>query len=153
MRTYHPRSKSGYSTTRLWDIWRGMLNRCQCETNTVYSYYGGRGISVCKEWMDFDAFKTWAEANGYESNLTIDRIDVNGDYGPENCRFISHRDQCLNRRSTHWITIDGETRCRKEWAEMLGISPSAINYANKRGLSSEVYVRRKLAEMGERVWR
>lgn len=93
------RIKHGEShKSRIYGIWSGMRNRCNCKNRVTYKYYGGRGISVCKEWNDFPAFKNWALSNGYLDNLTLDRIDSNGNYEPDNCRWITIQDQQLNRR-------------------------------------------------------
>lgn len=91
--------KHGESNTRLHNIWCQMKNRCTCETSNVFHYYGARGIRVCDEWMNcFDAFKSWAECNGYEPSLELDRINVNGNYEPENCRWATRRQQMANTR-------------------------------------------------------
>ena len=88
----------GMSKTRLYRIWHDMKNRCFYEKDKKYSYYGGRGITICNEWKDnFEKFKAWAVANGYKENLTIDRINNNGNYDPSNCRWVTMKEQCKNR--------------------------------------------------------
>ena len=99
-----------------------MRERCYDPKSKPFHDYGGRGISVCEEWRhDFAAFREWAIENGYEEGLSIDRIDVNGNYCPENCRWITLEEQQRNKRNVKPITWNGETHLLPEWADILGI--------------------------------
>jgi len=92
-------SKHKMCYTRIYNIWRGMKQRCNYKKGHYYKYYGGRGIKFCDEWEEFLPFYEWAMANGYSDDLTLDRIDVDGNYCPENCRFVSRSTQMANQRS------------------------------------------------------
>ena len=108
--------------TKLYHSWSCMKARCNYPKDKSYKNYGGRGITVCDEWNNsYVAFKEWAINNGYEEGLTIDRIDVNGNYEPSNCRWVNTKRQENNRRNNRYITIDNETHTMTEWAEKYGI--------------------------------
>lgn len=132
--------KHSKSRTHLYAVWNCMKERCQKETHPQYKDYGGRGISVCEEWLDPSAFFKWAEENGYDKNAkrgkcTLDRIDVNGNYEPSNCRWVDMKVQCRNRRSNAVVEFNGEKHCLAEWAEKLNV-PSARLYSRwRRGWS------------------
>ena len=109
--------------TKLFHVWSGMLSRCNNPNFISYKHYGGKGIRVCKEWeKDFAKFKEWAIANGYQEDLTIDRIDYNGNYEPSNCRWCTLKEQARNRSSNKLITYNGETHCLADWADILGMN-------------------------------
>ena len=103
-----------------------MKNRCNNPNNKFYKDYGARGITVCDEWMDKKSghanFQKWALENGWKEFLTIDRIDVNGNYEPSNCRWSTQKEQANNRRNNHLVTICGVTKTAQEWADQVGIS-------------------------------
>ena len=116
----------GQSNSRLYSIWHSMLSRCKNQHNTCYGYYGGRGVTVCKEWHDFNNFTQWAEQTGYQENLTIDRIDVNEGYNPVNCRWVTMLEQSRNKRNNINITYHGVTRCLADWAATFGINEATL---------------------------
>lgn len=112
----------GETHTRLHNIWKAMRRRCCDVKYSDYKYYGERGITVCDEWKDdFLTFKEWSVANGYSSNLTLDRIDPNKAYMPLNCRWVSMKAQCNNRRNNVNYTYNGEEHTLSEWSERLKI--------------------------------
>lgn len=127
----------GESHTRLHDIWCGMNNRCN-PRNKDSGRYGKRGISICDEWKNYEKFAEWARSSGYEDGLTIERIDVNGDYRPENCKWITLSDQAKNRRTTFWVTYMGREMSLAEAAELAGLPYKQVHYRiKKRGWSVE----------------
>ena len=132
-RTSEASRTHGMSKSRLYNIWRGMKRRCTNPRSAQYSNYGGRGIKVCDEWMkSSSAFFEWAMNNGYRDDLTIDRIDNDGDYEPNNCRWTTMQVQARNSRHAYHVTIDGNTKSGVEWAEDLGISDTtAYKYLRK----------------------
>ena len=128
----------GGSGTRLHTIWTGMKQRCGYLNATNYGNYGGRGITVCQEWLDsFEVFQDWAFSNGYRDDLTLERSDNDGAYCPENCRWATRDEQANNRRHNHRITHNGETHTVREWAEILGIPAERIRCRVRRGMEPE----------------
>ncbi len=127
----------GFSHTRLYEVWKNMRSRCLRTYNKAYKNYGGRGIKICKEWDDFKVFHNWAYENGYSDDLTIDRIDVNGDYTPENCRWVSVEEQANNRRTNHFVVHNGERKTISEWAKVLGFPYSKIKYRIQKEMGEE----------------
>ena len=112
----------GESGTRLYRIWRSMKKRCGVPNTHAYERYGGRGIRVCQEWRDsYPAFSEWAKSNGYQDDLTIDRIDGDGNYCPENCRWVDMVTQERNRCNTRRAFFEGELRPLGEIRDMTGV--------------------------------
>lgn len=104
-----------------------MTARCYNKHHNRYRIYGGRGIYICEEWRgNFGAFLSWALNNGYRDDLTIDRIDVNGPYSPENCRWADKITQANNTRKNRWLELDGERHTLTEWARKLGIGRETL---------------------------
>jgi len=115
------RRTHGDSGTRLYEIWKGMRIRCHNKNDVSFKNYGTRGIGICDEWDEYEVFKIWALENGYKDDLTIERIDVNGNYCPQNCKWIPLSEQCLNKQDTIWIDYKGERKQLKIWCEELGL--------------------------------
>lgn len=129
--------------TRLYSIYYGIISRIYNKNDINYKNYGARGIKICDEWRkSYLAFKEWALNNGYSDNLSIDRIDVNGDYCPENCRWVTPKVQGNNRRNNHYLTINGQTKTITEWANEVGLSATAIRNRLRKGYNPEeaVYI-------------
>ena len=101
--------------------WKSMKQRCQNPRCKAYRNYGGRGIGVCDRWQEFEPFCKWAIENGYSAGFEIDRIDNDGDYSPENCRWVCRRDNMNNRRRTILLTVNGTTKARTEWERCLNL--------------------------------
>lgn len=126
------------SGTRLYCIWSNMLQRCYNVNHPQYKNYGARGIVVCDEWKnDFECFFDWSMSNGYDKRLTIDRIDNNGMYEPNNCRWITQHQQSFNRRTNRLLKHNGETRSVTEWCTILNLPPNTIFNRLYRGWDSE----------------
>ena len=130
----------GKSKTRIYHIWRDMKDRCTNPSRSTYKYYGARGINVCKQWSgsnDFLNFYKWSMANGYKDDLTIDRIDVNGNYCPENCRWIDIKMQSNNKTDNKFISYNGETKTVAQWSEKLNIPYATLFNRLKKWKSVE----------------
>lgn len=121
----------------LFNTWRGMIGRCKYETDRWYHNYGGRGITVCSEWHDSLVFATWAIENGWEEGLHIDRIDNDGNYCPENCRFVTRSENMRNCRSNRMLTYNGVTQPIVAWAEQTGVHHGTIRSRLRRGWTPE----------------
>lgn len=128
----------GMSDTTLYRKWLSMLRRCNDPKYQAYKDYGARGIKVCDEWHDFITFKKWVDATRSSEDLTLERIDVNGNYCPENCSWITLSEQASNRRSCVMIEYNGETHNLNDWCEKLGLRYKLIhNRMHKLGWSFE----------------
>jgi len=137
----HRYKKHGLSNSRLYHIYRGMKGRCCNPNNKDYKNYGGRGIKICNEWLDkkngFINFVNWALSNGYKDNLSIDRINVNGDYCPSNCHWASIKEQGNNTRKNTLLTYNGQTKTLQQWSEFAGINKTTLRGRILRGWSLE----------------
>ena len=132
------RKTHGKTNTRLFHIWQGMKQRCFDVNSTDYRNYGGRGITVCEEWAsDFQSFYNWAMSNGYTDSLTIDRINNNLNYSPENCRWATYKMQANNKRNNVLLEFKGKIHTLTEWVSITGIKESTIRERLKRGWTTE----------------
>ena len=131
--------KHGMADTKLYVIWQNMKHRCTDPKNMMFKHYGGRGITVCQEWLSgFEQFLKWAESAGYYEGLSLERINVNGNYEPNNCKWITKTQQYLNRTDSHFLTAFGRTQTIKEWADESGIKYDTIERrVNQYGWSAE----------------
>lgn len=117
------------TNTRLYSIYRAMKKRCYDYDTPKYKYYGGRGIKICSDWLDdIQNFARWSYANGYNENLTIDRIDNNGNYEPSNCQWVDQYTQQNNRRNNIKIEYNNEIKTLSQWSEKLGIDYFKLYY-------------------------
>jgi len=137
--------KHGNAKTRLNNVYHSMKRRCYSEKSTSYKNYGARGITICPEWLGENGFKNfakWSMNNGYDKNAkrgecTLDRIDVNGNYEPSNCRWITNKKQCNNKRDNRYIELNGKTLSFTEWCDEYGVRPSSVYYRMDKGMSFE----------------
>lgn len=116
-----------------YNSYRCMIDRCFRKSANNYADYGGRGITVCEEWKDIEQFEKWTEISGYKKGLTLDRIDVNGNYEPSNCRWATMKEQDNNRRNTIYVTFNEETHTISDWSEITGIKRSTLSNRYFRG--------------------
>lgn len=116
----------GMHGTRLYRTWAHMKERCTKPNCKQYPNYGGRGITICDEWLSFEPFMRWAIDNGYSETLTIERINNNKGYSPDNCRWATPFEQANNKRSNHLYTINGITDTMTNWARLYGIKPMLV---------------------------
>lgn len=124
--------KHGLTNNPLYGVWSGIIQRCTNPNADNYNRYGGRQIGVCDEWKnDFQSFYDWAISNGYKRELTIDRIDNNGNYEPRNCRWSDKITQQNNTRRNHKFTFNGVTHTIAEWSRLLGVNHETLRYRIK----------------------
>ena len=131
------KTKHGMSKSRIYKIWENMKSRCECESRDCYKDYGGRGISLCEEWHDFRKFMEWAMEIGYRENLSIDRINNDGDYCPKNCRWTTMKVQGNNTRACKRISVLGVEKTMSEWENVFGLSKGLISSRIIAGWSPE----------------
>ena len=135
----------GLTNTRIYSVWCTMKQRCYNPNREKYKDYGGRGIDICDEWQDAAVFAEWALSHGYRPGLQIDRIDNNAGYSPDNCRFVTPKQNSRNRRNTKILTINGESRSVPEWCESINISPFTVYYWIRE--KGESYAEQRLSRL------
>lgn len=130
---------------RLYSVWSTMIHRCEDPKREKYKDYGKRGISVCEEWHDPNTFMDWAFENGYSDGLQIDRVNNDGNYCPDNCRWVTPKTNSRNRRNTVFLSVQGETKSVAEWCEIKPISPYTVYWwVREKG---KTYAEQRLSEI------
>ena len=114
--------------TKLHKRWESMIARCEYTKHPHYNNYGERGISVCKDWHNYENFRNWALNNGYSEDLSIDRIDNNGNYEPSNCRFVTMEEQSSNKRNNHWIQYGLDNLTVSQFSKKYGVPKSTVRW-------------------------
>jgi hypothetical protein len=127
----------GWSQHKLYGVWRQMMRRCYQASCADYPNYGGRGITVCSDWRNVSSFCEWGVKSGYQDGLTIERLDVDGNYSPHNCAWIPNKDQARNRTNMRMITYKGETMFAADWARRLGMKQSTIGARIRYGWTDD----------------
>lgn len=131
-------TKHAESRTRLYAIWAKMISRCENQNEPTYPYYGGRGITVCREWrVSYETFRDWANEHGYQADLTLDRVDNNDGYRPDNCRWATMQTQSRNRRSNRILSYNGRDYSQAELAEKSGLKYGTFARRIRLGWSVE----------------
>ena len=128
------------SRTRLYGIWEHVLQRCENPNDRNYKNYGGRGIRVCDEWHNSRSFMEWALKNGYSDSLSIDRIDVDGDYCPENCRWADLYTQRNNTKRNHFINVYGDRLTLRQAADRYEVNYNTLKTRIRRGIQPEAAI-------------
>lgn len=126
-------TKHGFAYHPLYGVWEGLVQRCSNPKCYGFKHYGGRGIKLYPEWYFAANFIQWAIDNGYQEGLTIDRINVNGNYEPNNCRFIPFSEQAANTRRAIKYVVDGKTYSQRGYAKLIGIDIGTLRYRIKKG--------------------
>lgn len=133
---FHKKYENSKVGERLYNTWNRMIHRCYDPNNHKYNSYGARGIKVCDEWhKDYDTFYKWAIENGYELGLWIERIDNNGNYCPQNCKWATRKEQMRNTRRNNFIEYNSETHTLAEWCENLNLHYKTVNSRLYKGWS------------------
>lgn len=136
--------KHGYANKeRLYNIWKCMRQRCNNPKNPSYPRYGGKGVTICDEWNDYQGFRNWALSNGYDDTLSIDRINPDGNYCPKNCRWADDKTQMNNQTRNHFIEYKGQRYTMAQLADKLHLSYAAIQHRIERGWDIERIIKQE----------
>ena len=136
--------RHGMKRKKIYRVWCAMKERCNNPHNKRYKNYGSRGISVCDSWSkSFMCFDKWAKGAGYKEGLTLDRINNDGNYCPENCRWITRREQNRNYSRNHKITYNGETLCISDMADKYGVNRATVLFRIKQNKPLQIVFARK----------
>lgn len=144
------KAKLKWSNRRIYRIYQGILQRCYNPNEKSYCWYGAKGIKVCQEWLDNPlSFEKWAILNGYEDNLTIDRIDESKDYSPNNCRWIALSDNAKFKSTTRILEVDGIEHTGREWPKFLKLGTNTVNLMLRTYPEEQVkeFIRRRLQDL------
>lgn len=147
-RTSKANFKHGDAQSVLNNKWFRMKRRCLNPKDKRYAAYGGRGITICEEWMDYVNFQQWAKDSGYEDGLSIERINNDGNYEPSNCRWIPMIEQSKNTRKSHKVTFKGRTQILADWAREIGIGQSTLQIRLKTMSAKEAFTKPLAPEKG-----
>ena len=129
---------------RLYQAYRNMKSRCYCKTDARYKYYGGKGITVCDEWLEnFKTFYAWSIANDYADDLFLVRKDKEQGYCPENCEWLTESEKMTNSKKVHWRTYKQETHSVATWAKMFGLHRCVLNNRLRRGMPFEEAIKKQ----------
>jgi len=120
------KTKHGGAHDKLYRVWATMKDRCSNNNTKEYKHYGGKGVCVCETWKDYECFRSWALENGYNDGLSIDRINNDGNYEPDNCRWVTYREQSRNTSRNIFITFNNETLVLSDWANRIGVKPHTL---------------------------
>ena len=136
------RRKHGMNGTRIYRIWKGIHNRCNTDNPNDKNYKWYKDVSYCDEWQKFEPFYKWAINNGYKDNLSIDRIDNNKGYSPDNCRWVTMKQQANNRRTSRFVTFNGRTQTVTDWMQEFGFTQTSFYRWANEGLTDEQVIER-----------
>ena len=149
--------KHGMTSTKLYGVWNSIKTRCTNTNSKSYKDYGARGIRICEEWKESSNFFEWALANGYKNGLEIDRIDVNGNYEPSNCRWVAREQNSNNKRNNKYIEYNGETKTLAEWSRYFDVNYKNLSRNLIKGYSFDEAVKRiksgERTHMGSKNWK